>query len=177
MLWRGKHSNSAASAAVSALFGDKPTVDPLSTTDGCWCAAVGLFSAIRERHGTAQAERIFRKLGAPTGRQREKLQDAMLLSFVGLLHQLHGIKKIQQAARYIAEHNAKLRNEGRKEDCLGPSGSTSEDALRQHLGRLIDDYPDEAISKLLRESKNGKPAKTSGVARPVSRKQKARPKR
>lgn len=166
MLRRGKHSNPAASAAALDLFGDNPP-DPLSTTDGCWCAAVGLFSAIEKRHGVTEAKRIFRNLGAPSAQRRRRLRERMLLQFLELLHRQYGFNRLQQAARYISEHNAKLR--------LGPSGSTSEDALRRYLGRLIDDYPDEAISKLLRELKSRRdPAKTRRAARPGSRKQKTR---
>jgi hypothetical protein len=176
MLWRDKRPNPAASAAVSDLFGEKRPVDPLSTTDGCFWAAITLFSAIKERHGATEAERIFRTLGAPSGRYRKKLRDNMLLTFLELLHQHHGFNR-QQAARFIAEYNAKLRKEGRKDDCLGPTGSTSEETMRKELGRLIDEYPDNAISKLLRESKSGRRRKTIPKAGTVSRKQKARPKR
>jgi hypothetical protein len=167
MLQRRNRSNPAASGAVSDLFGDKPTVDPLSTTEGCLSAAITLFYAIEKRHGVTEAQRIFRSLGAPSAQKRRRLRERMLLQFLELLHRLYGFDNPQQAARYIAEHNAKLR--------LGPSSNTSEDNLRKYIGRLIDDYPDEAISKLLHESKNGKREKTSGVERPVSRK-KARPK-
>ena len=159
MLRRGKHSNPAASAAASDLFGDKPP-DPLSTTDGCWCAAVGLFSAIERTPRRHRGEAHFPQSRSPIGSKAQKAPGAHAASVSRTSASAIRIQRQQQAARYISEHNAKLR--------LGPSGSTSEDALRRYLGRLIDDYPDEAISKLLRELKSRRdPAKTRRAARQV----------
>jgi hypothetical protein len=133
MLRQAKHSNPAASAAVSDLFGDKPPVDSLSTIDGCFGAAVWLFSAIEKRHGTAQAERIFRTLGAPSPGHRRKLRDNMLLTMYDILKGQNPRWTVHRCAREIAARNARLP----REDRLGPSGSKSGDTIRVHLHLLI----------------------------------------
>jgi hypothetical protein len=97
----------------------------------CWCAAVNLFSEIEKRHGKALALRVFAQLGAPTGAQRKRLQDACLYTFFEVT-QRQGWT-IQATARRIAELNKTWPPELR----LGRSGSTSEDALRQQLGRIV----------------------------------------
>jgi hypothetical protein len=157
MLRRGKHSNPAASAAVSALFGDKPTVDPLSTTDGCRQAAITLFFAIRERHDAAQAERIFRSLGAPSVPQRRKLRERMLLQFLELLHRVYGFDKQHQAARYIAElgRARRLRPQNPHAQCKTPKRRPKRrlfGASRQYVDRNYEGGYQPANRKIPRRS-------------------------
>jgi hypothetical protein len=120
------------SGAVSDLFGgdDFSIAVSLGKTEDCWVAACNLFTEIAKRHGDAEAKRIFRELGAPSGARRKRLAEMELRDFHEI-SQRQG-RSIQSTARRIAEINRTLSRDER----LG-RGSTSEDALRQQIKRAL----------------------------------------
>jgi hypothetical protein len=122
----------ASGGAVSDLLADVP--DPLGTAENCWCAAVSLFHEIKKRLGTAEAERIFAALGAPSARRRSKFQNVMLWSAYEIgLTQGWSVKRI---ARHIAEQNSRSL----PEDRIGPRGGQSAEALEKQIHRLKDQH-------------------------------------
>lgn len=95
----------------------------------CEDAAYTLFKEITDRHGVAQAQRIFMKFGQPpTQRKRAKIKNYGLLDRYDLMKPPNATK----LARELAAENKKLPRTERR-----GSGSTNPTTLLRHLRRLI----------------------------------------
>ena len=77
-------------------------VDPFTNEEHCWGSAVQLFHKIEEHHGIDVAKRMFKALGAPTKRQRKRLQDAPLWSAYEIFREHDGVG-LKKAALLIHE--------------------------------------------------------------------------
>jgi hypothetical protein len=83
--------SAAPSKAPSAFALLGPAVDPFTSEEHCRGSAINLFLKIREHHGDEVAKRIFLSLGAPSKRQRKKLQDLNLWTAYELFRQHKGV--------------------------------------------------------------------------------------
>jgi hypothetical protein len=93
----------APSSAPGAFAFLASAVDPFTDKEHCWGSAVNLFSKIEQHHGVEAAKRMFLALAAPSDRQRQTVEGAMLWVTYEIFRKQHKGLGLKKAAKLISK--------------------------------------------------------------------------